>query len=99
MKIPKLPPDFYGIHFLASAIIVFALFFLVVRIDRSREDPEVIRSHVEKVLAGKEALAEDLARLCLETSGVRGVRIRVEKTQAIAFTASVGVEIFRGDAG
>ena len=46
MKIPKLPPDFYGIHFLASAIIVFALFFLVVRIDRSREDPEVIRAYL-----------------------------------------------------
>src|SRR5512133_3515487 len=38
-----------------------------------------------------EALAEDLARLCLETPGVERVNIRVEKTQAIAFTASVGV--------
>jgi len=42
-----------------------------------------------------EALAEDLARLCLSLPGVRGTRIRVEKTQAIAFTASVGVEIER----
>ncbi len=44
-----------------------------------------------------EALAEDLARLCLETPGVRGVSLRVEKTQAIAFTTSVGVEIERGE--
>ena len=42
-----------------------------------------------------EALAEDLARICLETPGVREVTIRVEKTQAIADTGSVGVEISR----
>lgn len=42
-----------------------------------------------------EALAEDLARLCLKLPGVQGTRIRVEKTQAIPFTASVGVEIER----
>jgi len=42
-----------------------------------------------------EALAEDLARVCLEMPGVRGVTIRVEKTQAIADTGSVGVEISR----
>ncbi len=42
-----------------------------------------------------EALAEDLANLCLEFSGVRSVRLRVEKTQAIPFTAAVGVEIER----
>jgi FolB domain-containing protein len=42
-----------------------------------------------------EALAEDLARLCLETPEVRRVNIRVEKTQAIAFSGSVGVEIER----
>jgi FolB domain-containing protein len=42
-----------------------------------------------------EALAEDIASLCLEVPGVRCVNIRVEKTQAIAFTASVGVEIER----
>ena len=43
-----------------------------------------------------EALAEDVAGLCLDTPGVRGVRVRVEKTEAIPFTASVGVEIERG---
>ncbi len=42
-----------------------------------------------------EALAQDLARLCLETPGVRAVTLRVEKTQAIQDTGSVGVEIFR----
>ncbi len=42
-----------------------------------------------------EALTEDLARLCLALPGVRGARIRVEKTQAIPFTAAVGVEIER----
>jgi FolB domain-containing protein len=42
-----------------------------------------------------ESLAEDLARLCLDTPGVTRVTVRVEKTQAIPFTASVGVEIER----
>jgi FolB domain-containing protein len=42
-----------------------------------------------------EALVEDIAQLCLETPGVRRVNVRVEKTQAIAFTGSVGVEIER----
>jgi FolB domain-containing protein len=42
-----------------------------------------------------EALAEDIANLCLDTPGVWRVNIRVEKTQAIAFTSSVGVEIER----
>lgn len=42
-----------------------------------------------------EALAEDLACLCLETPNVQRVTVRVEKTQAIAYTGSVGVEIER----
>lgn len=45
-----------------------------------------------------EALAEDLAQLCLKTPGVEAVTVRVEKTQAIAFTGSVGVEIERAKA-
>src|SRR5258708_15053026 len=40
-----------------------------------------------------EALAEDLARICLETSGVLRVTVRVGKTQAIAYARAVGVEI------
>ena len=42
-----------------------------------------------------EALASDLARLCLEEPGVLKVKIRVEKPGAVRFTRSVGVEIER----
>ncbi|MBN2386765.1 MAG: dihydroneopterin aldolase [Anaerolineales bacterium] len=42
-----------------------------------------------------EALAEDIADLCLHRSGVRRVRVRVEKPGAVPRTGSVGVEIER----
>ncbi len=42
-----------------------------------------------------EALATDLARLCLEDTMVQKVRIRVEKPGAVRFSRSVGVEIER----
>jgi FolB domain-containing protein len=42
-----------------------------------------------------EALASDLARLCLEERGVEKVQVRVEKPGAVRFAASVGVEIER----
>lgn len=42
-----------------------------------------------------EALAADLARLCLEEQGVQKVRVRVEKPGAVRFSRSVGVEIER----
>jgi len=42
-----------------------------------------------------EALAEDIARLCLEQSGVQGVQVRVEKPGAVRFARSAGVEIER----
>ena len=42
-----------------------------------------------------EALATDLARLCLEEPGVQQVRVRVEKPGAVRFSRSVGVEIER----
>jgi FolB domain-containing protein len=42
-----------------------------------------------------EALAADLARLCLEEPGVLKVRVRVEKPGAVRFARSVGVEIER----
>ncbi len=42
-----------------------------------------------------EALAADLARLCLEERGVQGVRVRVDKPGAVRFSRSVGVEIER----
>lgn len=42
-----------------------------------------------------EALAADLAQMCLEHPGVERVRVRVEKPAAVRFTRSVGVEIER----
>jgi FolB domain-containing protein len=52
--------------------------------------------HVEQV--GRftvEALATDIARLCLEDPRVARVRVRVEKPGALRFARSVGVEIER----
>ena len=51
----------------------------------------VQEGHVELV----EQLAERLARLCLDDPRVRSVRVRVEKLDAIADCAAVGVEIER----
>lgn len=42
-----------------------------------------------------EALANDLAKICLEEQGVQKVAIRVEKPGAVRFAESVGVEIER----
>ena len=42
-----------------------------------------------------EALATDLARLCLQEPGVQKVRVRVEKPGAVRSARSVGVEIER----
>lgn len=42
-----------------------------------------------------EALASDLARLCLENPGVQKAIVRVEKPGAVRFSRSVGVEIER----
>jgi FolB domain-containing protein len=42
-----------------------------------------------------EALAEDVAKICLEQTHVDGVRVKVEKPGAVRFTESVGVEIER----
>ena len=42
-----------------------------------------------------EALAADLARLCLDEPGVQKVKVRVEKPGAVRFSRSVGVEIER----
>lgn len=44
-----------------------------------------------------EALAEDIAKICLAEKNARGVRVRVEKPGAVRFTRSVGVEITRGE--
>lgn len=42
-----------------------------------------------------EALANDLARLCLEDESVKKVVVRVEKPGAVRFAKSVGVEVER----
>lgn len=42
-----------------------------------------------------EALATDLAEICLAEPGVLKVRVRVEKPGAVRFARSVGVEIER----
>lgn len=42
-----------------------------------------------------EALANDLARICLETPLVKKVVVRVEKPGAVRFAKSVGVEVER----
>jgi FolB domain-containing protein len=42
-----------------------------------------------------EALANDLAKICLQEIGVRSVIVRVEKPGAVRFAESVGVEIER----
>lgn len=42
-----------------------------------------------------EALTGDIAGLCLSHPLVVSVRVRVEKTSAVRFAKSVGVEIFR----
>ncbi len=43
-----------------------------------------------------EALANDLAGICLQEKGVEKVIVRVEKPGAVRFAESVGVEVERG---
>jgi FolB domain-containing protein len=55
-----------------------------------------VQAHAES--AGRltvEALAADIAKICLEEPGVEKVRVRVEKPGAVRFSGSVGVEIER----
>ena len=54
------------------------------------------RAHAERAARFTvEALAADIARLCLEEPAVSRVRVRVEKPGTVRFAASVGVEIER----
>lgn len=46
-----------------------------------------------------EALANDLAKICLAEEGVARVMVRVEKPGAVRFAGSVGVEIERSRDG
>jgi len=55
-----------------------------------------IQAHAESVARlTVEALANDLAKICLEDKGVQRVILRVEKPGAVRFAKSVGVEIER----
>lgn len=55
-----------------------------------------VRVHAESAARlTVEALAADLARLCLLEPGIHRVRVQVEKPGAVRFTRSVGVVIER----
>ncbi len=55
-----------------------------------------VQAHAEKAKRlTVEALATDLAKICLAEPGVMKVRVRVEKPGAVRFAQSVGVEIER----
>ena len=55
-----------------------------------------IQAHAESIARlTVEALANDLAKLCLGIDGVHKVIVRVEKPGAVRFAKSVGVEIER----
>lgn len=55
-----------------------------------------IRAHVESIQRlTVEALANDIANICLEEPKAQKVKIRVEKPGAVGFAKSVGVEIVR----
>ena len=57
---------------------------------------EKIQSHANQAARRTvEALASDLADLCLGFDGVQGVRVRVEKTAALSNARAVGVQIER----
>ena len=55
-----------------------------------------VQAHAESVeRLTVEALANDLAKICLEEKDVQKVIVRVEKPGAVRFAESVGVEIER----
>jgi FolB domain-containing protein len=57
---------------------------------------KMVFAHAEKISRRTvEALASDIAAICLQVEGVKGVRVRVEKPGAVRFSQSVGVEIER----
>ena len=57
---------------------------------------KAIIKHIQEVSRYTvEALAQDIADLCLEPENVNKVKVRVEKPGAVRFSRSVGVEIKR----
>jgi FolB domain-containing protein len=61
-----------------------------------RTAAKAILAHVDKVSRYTvEALAGDIAGICLDIPGVVKVKVKVEKPGAVRFSSSVGVEIVR----
>lgn len=59
-----------------------------------------MQAHAESVARlTVEALANDLAKICLEHKGVKKAIVRVEKPGAVRFSRSVGVEVERNRDG
>jgi FolB domain-containing protein len=59
-----------------------------------------IQAHAESIARlTVEALANDLAKICLEQKGVKKAVVRVEKPGAVRFSKSVGVEVERSRDG
>jgi len=55
-----------------------------------------IKSHAEQAARlTVEALAQDLADICLQENSVKKAIVRVEKPEAVKFARSVGIEIER----
>lgn len=64
-------------------------------VDYSKMSKKIL-AHAESIQRlTVEALANDLAKLCLEEKGVAKVIVRVEKPGAVRFAESVGVEVER----
>jgi FolB domain-containing protein len=64
-------------------------------IDYSKVTKQVIRHAETAKRFTVEALADDIARICLEDTRVLKVTVRVEKPGAVRFAQTVGVEIER----
>jgi FolB domain-containing protein len=64
-------------------------------IDYSKVTKKVIKLAESSKRFTIEALAEDIAQLCLDDLRVLNVTVRVEKPGAVRFAQSVGVEIER----
>jgi len=61
-----------------------------------RTAAKAIIAHIEKANRYTvEALASDIAEICLAMEGVHKVKVSVEKPGAVRFSRSVGVEITR----
>jgi len=71
-------PYFYGIHFLATAVVFFLVLFLVRWIDVKRNDPAAIKSRIEKILRQKEKRAEFLMDRITTDRNIRKIEAETE---------------------